>query len=628
VVATVNDPQPSSHTVKWRAVVRGVGAAPTAATHFHVVFTSGPASADGDTGGGSPPVQRAYDAASTDFFEDLNDFMPGRDEDMLKIDPKKVISGDQSLNGLDTIALADEALPGYTGAYGRATPTGPPTPTQTFEGSSSAPGGGSGAPGTFEEHEFTIGDNDSDKTATVTVEWDLPADDFDLEVYREKPDGGRRLMGSSAGGPPDTSESVKLIEPGPGKYVVHVDNFAAPDPRWRGRVEFEPLPAAGPGTGDYTEEQKDKWFAKLREWVRDGGNLVLTDRALRSLGELTSIAPSAIDRQTVYAGQSAFAKEDSEDAKTTGDPLARGIEIQGARFNTGFRRQMYEPTPLGYAIQDEDGNDAARARQYDVDREAWEKAGGRFVAASADSGARDAEAVYDRVTIGELPMGKGQVRIAGALLPQPTEEYDHQFGLESYAVTYSGYIMARNLLDAANRAPGVVSANGNRFQILTKRTRVRKGKKGRRIVRIKVRCRSRRGCYGKLKLQVRKKKRSGKRDQPENTNTPQDDAETGPSAAAKRKSRTKLVVIGRRKFAIKKSRKKVLKVRLTLEGRRLQRRKPKLRIRAAAPVRFGKKAKGGRGTARRKVILRRAKGDKQVLFARAAEAPPAKATRP
>jgi hypothetical protein len=54
----------------------------------------------------------------------------------------------------------------------------------------------------------------------------------------------------------------------------------------------------------------------------------------------------------------------------------------------------------------------------------------------------------------------------------------------------------------------------------------------------------------------------------------------------------------------------VLKVKLTLEGRRLSSRKAKLRTRASANVRFGKKGNGGRGIARRRIVLRRAKGQR------------------
>ena len=49
------------------------------------------------------------------------------------------------------------------------------------------------------------------------------------------------------------------------------------------------------------------------------------------------------------------------------------------------------------------------------------------------------------MTLGEIKLGKGVVRIVGALLPQPTKEFDHQEGLEPHAVTYTGYFLVENL---------------------------------------------------------------------------------------------------------------------------------------------------------------------------------------
>jgi hypothetical protein len=53
---------------------------------------------------------------------------------------------------------------------------------------------------------------------------------------------------------------------------------------------------------------------------------------------------------------------------------------------------------------------------------------------------------YDRVTLGELRLGSGTIRIAGGLLPQPSTANDHPLGIEPYALTYSGYILVRNLV--------------------------------------------------------------------------------------------------------------------------------------------------------------------------------------
>ena len=50
-------------------------------------------------------------------------------------------------------------------------------------------------------------------------------------------------------------------------------------------------------------------------------------------------------------------------------------------------------------------------------------------------------------SLGELAFGRGRIRIAGALLPAPTERNYHPFGLSSYALTYTGYQLFDNLLD-------------------------------------------------------------------------------------------------------------------------------------------------------------------------------------
>jgi hypothetical protein len=568
VVATVNHPQSYNREgklIEWRAHVAG----PAGVASVKVHFTKGPASADGDTGGGVPPHQRAYDVANTDFFKDLNPFIPGSSQDLDTIDPRAVIDGRQSLDGFDSIALADDPLPGYTGGYpGEDTgPSGPPTPDFTFDSQGSAPGAGSGAPGTFEEKEFTVGKNDSDKNFTVRITWQDQNNDFDLSVDRVEPDGSRTQVDSDGSGTPQTSESVTVNDPKPAKYIIHVDNFASQDPAWKGTTHFEPLPAKPQEASDFTAAEKDKWFKALGDWVKSGGNLVLTDGALRALPELTSVPGTAVSKQVVYAGQSSF--DNGKGGDTLKDPLARGVVQQGARFNGGMRRQMYEPTPVGYAIQDAGGGDQSNARQYDVDRVAWEKAGGRYVAGSADSGARNAQAVTARVTIGEVGLGKGDVRIAGALLPQPTEKYDHEFGLEPYAVTYTGYVMARNLLEALNRAktPALLGTIGGRFVISRRAVKLRGG-----FARVRVSCRTPLGCVGSLRLAIKVKR--------------------------------KLVRIGVKKFKYAtKHRNAVLKLKISKRGRRIvTQRKRRIRVQATAPVKF---RDGLQGVAKRSFWLYR-----------------------
>ena len=188
--------------------------------------------------------------------------------------------------------------------------------------------------------------------------------------------------------------------------------------------------------------------------MQGGGNLVLTDGALKAVSELTNVPGAAINERVVYVGQTSFQvcetfNDDGtcETKETLDDPLADNVDQHAARFNTGMRRQTFESTPLGFAIQSPDGGDASFARQFDIKQPDWVAAGGRPAGGSVNSGARDAQGVPERTTLGELALGQGKIRILGALLPQPSTEYDHPLGLEPYAVTYTGYILFCNLVD-------------------------------------------------------------------------------------------------------------------------------------------------------------------------------------
>ncbi|MEA2478924.1 MAG: hypothetical protein QOJ07_846, partial [Thermoleophilaceae bacterium] len=578
ITAAVNAPQSDKDT-EWRALVSAQAGLP----RMHVEFSSGPATTDGNTGGDTPPLQRAYDVANTDFFRDLDHHVVDRAQDFDPVDPGDVLAGRQSLDDFTSVALADDPLPGYTGPYGGKTlPTGPPTGEVDFSGSASPPGADAGpgvVPGSTTEHEFTIGSNDGDATAKIRVEWAQAVNDFDVYVDRVEADGSRTRVGQSTNAGGSTNfEEVTLDKPAAGKYVVQVFNYAAADPAYTGKVTFTALPAASADTGRFSVKEKDAWAAKLRDYVDGGGNLVLTDGALRILPEVTGLDEGAVNQQTVYAGQTAFATADGE--PTTKDRLARNIEQPGARFNTGNRRQMYEPTPLGFAIQDPTGGDQSNAVQYDVNRKAWEKIGGRTAGTSADSGTRNAVPVYDRVTLGEWKKGKGQVRIAGAVLPQPTEKFDHPFGLEPYAPTYTGYIVMRNLFDTTakglpglpgdrdNPAPsdgnspagGADGAAGRNFVISRRAVKLKK-----RTAAVRVSCRSIKGCKGTLKLTLRQSVR-GKNG----------------------KKRVRTLTLGTRKFSYPaKHRNALVRVKLPSKTARAASVKRRVRVTGVASVRFG-----------------------------------------
>jgi hypothetical protein len=107
------------------------------------------------------------------------------------------------------------------------------------------------------------------------------------------------------------------------------------------------------------------------------------------------------------------------------DPLNQNLR--------GVASQTFDTVPIGYRF----GSDAQNsAPNWTVDQAAFEQAGGRTAATNGTG----------RTAYGEVPLGKGRIRFLGALLPDPTEAFDHRYGLQNYAVTYTGYTLLENML--------------------------------------------------------------------------------------------------------------------------------------------------------------------------------------
>lgn len=175
-----------------------------------------------------------------------------------------------------------------------------------------------------------------------------------------------------------------------------------------------------------------------RAFVEQGGNLVLTDDSLRALAWMGLIARDEITEEAVYAGHIRFTANGSDD--TYADPLAANVDQPGAAEGAGHRHQTTEPIPLGYAIENTTGADNPTLPEWGVNQTAWEEAGGRTVGTLASG----------KTVLGELPIGDGVIRIGGSLLPFPTDLYDHPYGVESYAATYTGYEVMANLFSWVN----------------------------------------------------------------------------------------------------------------------------------------------------------------------------------
>jgi hypothetical protein len=164
---------------------------------------------------------------------------------------------------------------------------------------------------------------------------------------------------------------------------------------------------------------KTSYVRNIGDWVRRGGNLVLTDRALHLLGDLGVVDADDVSDIEVYQPYS-----DIDDGSE--NPM-----IHGLRANA---RQLVEAAVLGYGI----GNTASPMTGVAPDA---------FAAAEGDV----VGTTQGVVTLGHIKLGDGLIRVVGGALPTPSEEEDHRYGLRDYALTYSGLYIMENAIrwDAA-----------------------------------------------------------------------------------------------------------------------------------------------------------------------------------
>ena len=183
---------------------------------------------------------------------------------------------------------------------------------------------------------------------------------------------------------------------------------------------------------------------RLRAHARNGGNVVLTDSALKLLPDLLGVDAETVRGHHAYVG---YADLDHE------HEWAEGLSSRA--------RQMFDPVGLGYPLlmerdqywpcspECEESITQNSAPMWTVDRAAWEAEGGETIA-TADP-PEDRKGEYegqddDKTIIGTLPFGKGRIVVLGGVLPQPTEDYPHWFGINAYTVSVTGQQMLINAL--------------------------------------------------------------------------------------------------------------------------------------------------------------------------------------
>jgi hypothetical protein len=153
----------------------------------------------------------------------------------------------------------------------------------------------------------------------------------------------------------------------------------------------------------------------VKRFVKRGGNLVLTDSALRLLPKLGIVRKNAVQRRVYTAGH--------VNPSAWGDPYLRKVHDTAS--------QTYYEVPLGYSLADD------TSPHWIVMQGPWEEAGGKSIAYVEDE---------TEIGLGRVKMGRGTVGIFGAILPDPTEKYDHFYGLVDYAVSVAGGQILNNMI--------------------------------------------------------------------------------------------------------------------------------------------------------------------------------------
>ncbi len=195
----------------------------------------------------------------------------------------------------------------------------------------------------------------------------------------------------------------------------------------------------------------DAYFAGLKSYTQGGGNLVLTDAALKAAAELGIVATGDVKR--VLAGSETDASNYNFSIATGNItyknpakyPLAAGVGKPGAAEQAAGRRQAVEPAPIGYS-PDYGMDSTPRMPHFGITKSVWNAKCGLadcMTAATTPNGTL--------VNLGEAALGAGRVRIAGIMFPnpvfEPDESNDHRFGVGDYSLTYTGWEVFKNVVN-------------------------------------------------------------------------------------------------------------------------------------------------------------------------------------
>ncbi len=187
-------------------------------------------------------------------------------------------------------------------------------------------------------------------------------------------------------------------------------------------------------------------IATLKAYVEQGGNLVLTDESLQLIGNMEAFPADKIGWIGKYAGMT----------------LLTDREHEFAKYSVKLSRQTYEPVPIGYGL-------GSNAPNWYLNRTAFEAAGGETVGVVPLSGSSTGGSTSGpsnpatggpllpnttpgepegETNVGRMKFGSGTISFLGNLLPDPSQENYHPYGLESYGTTYFGNLLLYNMIGA------------------------------------------------------------------------------------------------------------------------------------------------------------------------------------
>ena len=161
--------------------------------------------------------------------------------------------------------------------------------------------------------------------------------------------------------------------------------------------------------------QSKSFWESLRRFANRGGNVVLTDKAIKGLAKFGLVTDDQVGRVLQDAGKISDIDRSH--------PLLEGV--------TGIFGQTYFEVSLGYPF----GVEGDQSPAWFVDTEAWEAAGGTTAATAGDGTA-----------LGSIELGKGTLSVFGAVLPDASQKWPHTQGLADYALTYGANAVMVNAM--------------------------------------------------------------------------------------------------------------------------------------------------------------------------------------